>query len=162
MKKYKTLLILIILLLVCYYTSTNLIQFQLIQGNSMAPSYKNWQFVLINRNPQSLQNGDVITFYSPGLNATLIKRIVASPGDNVLISNNTLYVNNIPSPYATNTAQITYAGIAENNFTLESNQYFVLGDNYDESIDSRYPEVGCVLKEHILGTVFPQVSLSNN
>lgn len=157
MKKYKHLLALIIIFLSCYYISVNWFQFQLIQGSSMKPSYKEWQLVILNKMPKSLGYGDVITFYSPSLDAILVKRIVACPGDTVQITDNILYVNGTPSNTTLN-SPIHYAGIVETPLTLATNEYFVLGDNYDESIDSRYPEVGCILDENILGTVFPHIS----
>ena len=50
---------------------------------------------------------------------------------------------------------IEYAGIAENPIHLQDNEYFVLGDNYQQSIDSRYEEIGCIHFEDILGKIYP-------
>ena len=157
MKKYKPVLILIIIICITWYISTYHIQIALIQGASMAPTYSSFQPVLVDKTPDSLKNGTVILFRCESLDSYLIKRIVAGPGDEVFIRNNTLYVNGIESPNTTH--PIAYAGIAQETITLQSNEYFVLGDNHAVSKDSRYPEVGIVYQEDIIGNIIPQINV---
>ena len=47
-----------------------------------------------------------------------------------------------------------YAGIAENSIQLGEDEYFVLGDNRNNSYDSRYEQVGIVNKSSIIGRVW--------
>lgn len=159
MKKNNFLYATITLFFVAMYISTNIFQLQLIQGNSMSPTYHNWQLVILQKNISTLNRGDVITFYSSSLDTILIKRIVATPGDTVYISNGILYVNTQASTVIPKGTLIDYAGTLESPLTLDVNQYFVLGDNIENSIDSRYIEIGCISKEDILGKVYPQLKM---
>ena len=142
-----------IIVLVTWYISSNLVQFALIQGDSMLPTYHNMQLVLVDKHSNEFHYNDVIVFTNEKLNATLIKRIIAIPGDTVQIIDGIVYVNNIPSPFLTQDRLISYSGIASSPLHLSSDEYFVLGDNFEESKDSRYPEIGCIKHDTILGRI---------
>lgn len=142
-----------IIVLVTWYISSNLVQFALIQGDSMLPTYHNMQLVLVDKHSNEFHYNDVIVFTNEKLNATLIKRIIAIPGDTVQIVDGIVYVNNIPSPFLTGDKIISYSGIASSPLHLSSDEYFVLGDNYEKSKDSRYPEIGCIKHDTILGRI---------
>lgn len=142
-----------IIVLVTWYISSNLVQFALIQGDSMLPTYHNMQLVLVDKHSNEFHYNDVIVFTNEKLNATLIKRIIAIPGDTVQIIDGIVYVNNIPSPFLTQDRLISYSGIASSPLHLSSDEYFVLGDNHEKSKDSRYPEIGCIKSDVILGRI---------
>ena len=142
-----------IIVLVTWYISSNLVQFALIQGDSMLPTYHNMQLVLVDKHSNEFHYNDVIVFTNEKLNATLIKRIIAIPGDTVQIIDGIVYVNNIPSPFLTGDKIISYSGIASSPLHLSSDEYFVLGDNHEKSKDSRYPEIGCIKSDVILGRI---------
>lgn len=141
---------------VSLFVSQNFFQLMLIQGDSMEPTYKNIQLVIIDKKPDNLKQGDVIAFYSDLLESVLVKRIVACPGDSVQILDGNIYINkaiyDINNLYKGN---VIFAGIAENEIILSDNEFFVLGDNVEKSKDSRYAEVGCISKINILGRVIP-------
>ena len=132
------------------YLSTYWYQIALIQGDSMLPTYHNWQFVLLDKHTEEYDCGDVIAFRCDGVKGVLIKRIVAVPGDTVQITEGILYRNGDP---VNEMGYIAYGGIAEQPIVLGEDEYFLLGDNYQESHDSRYEDIGCVLKENIHGEV---------
>lgn len=126
-------------------------------GVSMEPTLDNSDKVLINRivyMVASPKAGDVVVFLPNGNeNSHLyIKRVVAEPGDIVLIQNGRLYVNGIMEE---NTKiaydKMTDAGIAANAIILGINEYFVLGDNRNNSEDSRTADIGLVNKQDIEG-----------
>lgn len=142
-----------IIVLVTWYISSNLVQFALIQGDSMLPTYHNMQLVLVDKHSNEFHYNDVIVFTNEKLNATLIKRIIAIPGDTIQIIDGIVYVDNIPSPFLTGDKIISYSGIASSPLHLSSDEYFVLGDNYEKSKDSRYPEIGCIKHDTILGRI---------
>lgn len=145
-----------ILAFVTGYISVFWYQLALIQGKSMEPAYKNGQFVLIEKQYSNPAAGEVFAVYNEALNTILIKRVVAVPGDTVLIRNGVLYVNGVPSPNVRSGSVIEYAGIAEEPVNLLEKEYFVLGDNYEYSKDSRYREIGYVTLEEFVGKIFPQ------
>lgn len=117
----------------------------------MLPTYHNMQLVLIDKHSTEFKYNDVIVFSNDELNATMIKRIIAMPGDTIQIVDDIVYVNNIPSPLLPKDQPLSYSGIASSPLYLSEDEYFVLGDNLTESKDSRYSEIGCVKQNTILG-----------
>jgi len=134
--------------------SAYLIQFALIQGDSMAPAYRNWEPALILRCVRDYSQGDVVAFHCEGLHRDLVKRITALPGDTVEIRDGQLYVDGTISPWVTEA--ILDPGTIQGKLVLREGEYFVLGDNVDHSRDSRFPEVGIVREEQILGKLWIQ------
>ena len=130
------------------YLSTYWYQIALIQGDSMLPTYHNWQFVLLDKHTEEYDCGDVIAFRCDGVKGVLIKRIVAVPGDTVQITEGILYRNGDP---VNEMGYIAYGGIAEQPIVLGEDEYFVLGDNRNNSEDSRYANIGNIKKEYIIG-----------
>lgn len=119
----------------------------------MYPTYHNFQLVLLTKVNTNYESNDVIAFHNSTLNTTLIKRIVGVPGDFIMIKEGILYVNDYP--YFEQQIILEYAGIAENVIHLQDDEYFVLGDNHQQSIDSRSKEVGCIHADDILGKIYP-------
>jgi signal peptidase I len=127
-------------------------------GVSMEPALYNGQEVLVNRFIYKLISphcGDVVVFLPNGNQNShyYIKRIVAKPGDTVVIRDGILYVNNIPYE-DTDLDKIADPGILVNELTLEENEYFVVGDNINNSEDSRSGNIGPVSKDSIIGKVW--------
>lgn len=81
-----------------------------------------------------------------------VKRVIGLPGDTIDISNNKLYVNGdeVDEPYLSpNMFTNTTGSSLEFPFTVPEHQYFVMGDNRENSFDSRY--WGTVPEENIIG-----------
>ena len=126
-------------------------------GVSMEPTLHNSDQVLMNRIAYLIaapKEGDVIVFLPNGNeNSHLyIKRVVATPGDTVQIQNGRLYVNGVMEE----NTKIAYdkmadAGIAANPIVLGVDEFFVLGDNRNNSEDSRSADIGLVKKQDIEG-----------
>lgn len=127
-------------------------------GVSMEPALYNGQEVLVDRFVYKLLSpsvGDTIVFYPNGNQNThyYIKRVAAKPGDTVVIRGGVLYVNG--EPYnGVSLDKIADAGILENELTLESDEYFVIGDNINNSEDSRSGNIGPVKKNAVVGKVW--------
>ena len=128
-------------------------QLTLIQGESMEPSYRSGQLHLLNKLDRDYKRGDCVLFYSEGLECSLVKRIVAVPGDTVQISGGMLLVNGEQAQPYPGCPEIEYAGLAADEIHLAEGQYFVLGDNFPRSIDSRHSEVGLVSADSIRGRI---------
>lgn len=138
---------------IAYLVSEYLFQFMLIQGESMSPSYHNMQLVLLDKYTKEYSYGDVIAFKCDELSSVLVKRIVACERDAVRIEDGTLYINNGVSQIYPKKGIFQYAGLLEEEKQLKDDQYVVIGDNIDESKDSRYEEVGIIFETDIIGRV---------
>lgn len=152
--KHQSALIILSIILFTWFLSKYVIQFTLIQGDSMLPSYHHLQLVVVNKLAKDYTYDDVIVFSCDTLSATLVKRIVAVPGDTVCIQSGTLYVNQMPSRVVPAGTELSYSGIAAAPIRLGTDEYFVLGDNYEVSKDSRYTQIGPVKYGDIIGKVF--------
>lgn len=135
-------------------------------GNSMEETLAEGNTVLLNRFVYVYSKptyNDVVAFRPSGnLNAQYsIKRVVGCPGDTIQIQGGYLYVNGDRYKEATNVDTISDSGLAESEITLGDNEYFLLGDNRNNSEDSRYETIGNVTKGEIVGKVWFCTSLSN-
>ena len=127
-------------------------------GASMEPILYNGQEILVNRFVYRLlapKQDDIVVFLPNGNENShyYVKRVVAVAGDTVQIKDGILYVNN--EPYGTDRYdKIFDAGMLENAITLESEEYCVLGDNINNSEDSRSGNIGMVKRDDIVGKVW--------
>lgn len=144
--------VILIIAAVAWYVSAKQFQLMLIQGTSMEPTYGNLALVVLDKREDVYRSGDIIAFRCEGVKGVLVKRVVAEPFDSVYINEGKLYVNGRISSHMMQDG-IDYAGIAQHSIELKENEYFVLGDNYKESRDSRYSEIGLVDGRRIIGKV---------
>jgi len=123
-----------------------------ISGTSMEPTLNNGEIVVLIKTTK-LDRGDLCGFsYS---NKILIKRVIGLPGDTVEIdADGNVAINGevIDEPYITNKS-LGECDI-EFPFTVPENEYFLLGDQRETSIDSRSSVIGCVELEQIVGKLF--------
>lgn len=123
-------------------------------GVSMENTLYNGQEIFINRFLYVIsapRRGDVVVFLPNGNQNShyYVKRIVGVPGDNIKIVDGVLYVNGIESEWVTE--RILEPGIAENEFKLSGGEYFCIGDNPNNSEDSRSANIGPVKEEYMIG-----------
>ena len=123
-----------------------------IEGTSMEPTLVNGDVVLLTKTTV-FARGDICGF--SWNNKILIKRVVGIPGDWIEIdTDGTVYLNGekLEEPYA---QQIAFGECdLEFPFQVPQEQYFVLGDMRESSIDSRNTLVGCVEMDQIIGKIF--------
>lgn len=125
-----------------------------ISGNSMDPTLKNGQTVWFNRLDHTYQPGDLVCFRLPS-GEWLVKRVIATGGDVVSLKNGDVYINGKrldESSYAhgateEETGEVTYP------YTVPEGSYFVMGDNREDSVDSRTFKaiVGAAVKGKLFG-----------
>lgn len=125
-------------------------------GNAMAETLENEEQILVNSFVYMVKEpkqGDVVVFLPNGNEKShyYVRRVMACPGDSVWIHDGALYVNGEIYNEDISVASIEEPGIAEDEIKLENNEYFVLGDNRNNSEDSRMANIGSIQKEHIIG-----------
>ena len=123
-----------------------------IEGTSMEPTLVNGDIVLLTKST-NFERGQLCGF--SWNNKLLIKRVIGLAGDWIEIdTDGTVYLNGekLDEPYAERLA----VGECDLEFPYQvpQEQYFVLGDMRESSIDSRNTLIGCVEKDQIVGKVF--------
>ncbi|QHW37729.1 signal peptidase I [Staphylococcus ursi] len=138
-----------------------------IKGDSMDPTLKDGERVIVNKIGKTLghlDNGNVIVFHADETN-DYVKRIIGKPGDHVVYKNDQLYLNGkkVDEPYLDyNLKHKTYEQItgsfdskdlpgSNGEEQIPKDKYLVLGDNREVSKDSR--AFGLIDKDQIVGKV---------
>ena len=132
-----------------------------VNGVSMVPTYQDnetffvQKYTLLFTAPVRQQ---VVQCKNPLTGTLLIKRIIGIPGDTVHIRNNTISITAqngteyaLVEPYLAPNSLTQMWNNESGDIILERDEYFVLGDNRRESIDSRH--YGTILRKDILGAV---------
>lgn len=125
-----------------------------VSGQSMMPTLHDGEIVIGNHIAPDLQHGKIIVCKPSGYDRVIIKRIIGMPGDTVDIDFTTgiVYLNGEPldEPYV---EAPTYSDLGMKfPLTVEEGTYFVLGDNRNNSRDSRWPTIGLIQQDEILGS----------
>ena len=102
---------------------------------------------------------DIIVFpFQYEKNTYYIKRIIGLPGEKIKIdAEGVIYINGKELTEYYGREVIADPGIAQNEITLGRDEYFVMGDNRNNSTDSRDPSVGNIRKKDILGRAWIRI-----
>lgn len=135
------------------------VRLTVVNGQSMEPSLYENQKLLLNVAAYTFsepKRGDVIVANAEDLNMQIIKRVIGLPGETIEIHDNIIYINGeaLDEPYVKE-AMVT-ADIPA--FTLAYNEYFVCGDNRNNSLDSRSEILGPITKDEIFGKIIVNFS----
>ena len=126
-------------------------------GKSMEGSLNDGDSILINllsyNEEDNPERFDVIVFEKNGKEHSYygIRRVIGLPGETVQIKDGFVYINGELLEEPINTEPMLVSGLAENEIKLDDDEFFVLGDNRNNSEDSRFTSMGNVLKEEIIG-----------
>ena len=104
----------------------------------------------------SPKRGDLIVFRTNASDdaALHIRRVIGLPGETIQISGGRILIDGEAYKEGKDFPMISNPGLASSSITLESGEYFVLGDNRNNSEDSRYADIGMVKKRYIAGKIW--------
>ena len=159
----QTLLYIVIVVLAVLFVVNFVAQRTRVSGPSMYPTLEDGDNLIVEkityrfRDPERF---DVIIFphEEDGEKVYFIKRIIGLPGETIQIdAEGNIYIDGelLEEEYGYET--ISNAGIASDPITLGEDEYFVMGDNRNNSLDSRYEEVGNILGEDIVGRAWVRI-----
>lgn len=137
----------------------SLFQSVTMQENSMEPTLQVGECFFANRalyKVSSPKRDDIIVYKTSGSDdaALHIGRVIGLPGETVQISNGNILINGEVYDENHDFPEISNAGVASSGISLESAEYFILGDNRNNSEDSRYGDIGNINKKYIVGKVW--------
>ncbi|RXK18735.1 signal peptidase I [Macrococcus sp. DPC7161] len=124
-----------------------------VDGDSMSPTLQSGSYVFVNvlHDVFIQPKRNDIYFIKLNNNQTIVKRIVATPGDHVRVIHRQLYVNGEKTNYKDDTLKQLIQGNDAYGYTLPKQCFYVLGDHLKASTDSR--TFGCVKLDEMLGKV---------
>lgn len=140
-----------------------------VSGESMHPTFEDKDKVIVSKISKTLNHidsGDVIIFHANS-KSDYIKRLIGKPGDTVKYKKDQLYINDkkVKEPYLSENKKYKNGKYLTEDFNsktlngangkakIPEDKYLVLGDNRQNSNDSRYKDVGLIDKKQIVGKV---------
>lgn len=138
-----------LIIVVVLFIKTFIVAPVLVNGSSMYPTLEDKDFLLLNRMDKSYERFDIVVVEYRG--EKLVKRIIGMPGETIEYKDKKLYING--KEMEDQFASVTYEFKLENlSLTkIPDDSYFILGDNRNNSIDSR--RIGPVHKDDIQGKI---------
>ncbi len=125
-----------------------------VDGSSMSPTLTDGDQLIVEQLSYYFHDPDRfdIVVFPISTEDDYIKRIIGLPGETVQILNGQVYINgNLLTDDRYGAEMIEDPGVAADTIYLQPDEYFVLGDNRNASVDSRFPEVGLIHKKDIQG-----------
>ncbi len=127
-----------------------------VSGEYMSPTLKSGDCVLINKLSyrfHKIHRNDVVVVRQTGSEHSYftLQRVIGLPGERVQIQEGQVYIDGKKLKEKLDFPLMDNGGLAEDAFTLDKGQYFVLGDNRNECEDSRNATVGNISRQSIIG-----------
>lgn len=147
-------------ILVLFILFSNVFGTVAVDGVSMNNTLQNGNVLVIEKIDKNVHDGQIITFSSQIAKEPLIKRVIATEGQtlNVDMLHNKVFVNGkaVPQNYIREPMQVV--GNTSFPIKIPKGYVFVMGDNRNDSFDSRFSQVGLVPLSNIKGVVVFRVS----
>jgi len=140
-----------------FFISRYILQSVQVSGASMSPTLHDSDLYFLNRwvyDFRAPRRGEIVVLRDPTDGAYCVKRVIALPGEAVALKNGHLYVNGkeLTEPYLPyGVKTFTPEAVQDVKVDIGNDSYFVLGDNRNNSYDSRF--YGPVARQNILGVV---------
>lgn len=140
-----------------YYISFYMLEKTAVIGDSMSPTLEEGEKILINRfiyRFRDPERFDVIVYKQSNKEHSYydVKRVIGLPGETVKIDEEgRIWIDGGLLEETVNVEAMNNSGLAEEGMLLDEGEFFVLGDNRNQSEDSRFANVGNVVKGDIIG-----------
>ncbi|HAT88423.1 MAG TPA: signal peptidase I [Roseburia sp.] len=131
-----------------------------VNGVSMQPTLSDGDNLIVDKLSYRFRNPDRfdIIVFPQGDGRYFIKRIIGLPGENVRIDEDgSIYIDGEKLSESYGKEVIQDPGLAKDGIELGADEYFVLGDNRNDSMDSRMAEVGPIVGERIMGRAWLRI-----
>lgn len=133
-----------------------------VTGASMEPALSDGDNLIVDKISYRMgepERFDIIVFpYRQEEDTYFIKRIIGMPGETVRIdAEGLIYINGERLRESYGKEVMKNPGIAETELTIGADEYFVLGDNRNDSLDSREEKVGLIERENIIGKAWIRI-----
>lgn len=146
MKYIKELIPYLVIILVVVLIRTFIVTPIVVQGESMVPTLDGGELMILKKYDTDYDRNDIVVVNKSVEGDNLIKRVIGLPGETIRYKNNKLYIND-------EIVDDIFAYGNTGNFreiTLGEDEYFLMGDNREISLDSR--TLGVIKKQEIEGT----------
>ena len=143
-----------------YLANTFVTQRTMVSGNSMYPYLHDGDQLMMDKISYRFRDPErfdiVVLRVDDGSEKgeLYIKRIIGLPGETVQIKDGVVFIDGEQLEEAYGEEEIRNGGRATEGVTLGEDEYFVLGDNRNNSDDSRYDTVGNLKRDRIVGKAF--------
>ena len=132
-------------------------------GSSMEPTLSDDEILIVNKMSYLFSDPeryDVIVFNKAGKEHSYYatRRVYGLPGETVRISDGKVFINGAEIEEPINFEAMITSGLYEEDVVLDDDEFFVLGDNRNDSEDSRYFNFGNVSRDEIIGKAFVRLS----
>ena len=146
-----------IVILLAFLTIQFGVQTLTVRGESLEETYSEGDVVLVNKFIYKISEPkryDMAAFRTGSEDGHYsIKRVMGVPGDSIIIEDGVLKINGETVEAFPAFSDINYAGLASEEIILGEGEYFVMGDNCNNSEDSRVASVGNIKRDNMIGKV---------
>ena len=151
-----------VILLVTFLTIHYVGQRTQVNGDSMQNTLQDGDNLIVDKISYQFHDPkrfDIIVFpFQYEENTYYIKRVIGLPGETVQIDDvGNIYINGEVLEESYGREVIRDAGLAADPIKLGEDEYFVMGDNRNDSLDSRVPSVGTIKREDIIGRAWLRI-----
>ncbi len=150
----------LIVLALSYIVSTYVVQRITVHNVSMQDTITEGDMLLMDKivyKRRDPKRYEIICFDSSYEREGLIKRVIGLPGESVQITDGMIFIDGKQIKDVSGVEKIEDPGLAAQEIHLGNDEFFVVGDNRDESIDSRSLDIGNVRRADILGRAWLRV-----
>lgn len=156
------------LCIIVYVINAYVVRLAFVTGESMYPTLADGDLILVNQLRDEPSIGEIVlidTSENPWLGKYIVKRVIAVEGDTVILDYecDSVYVNGVrvSEPYLYHDwgdPMVAQNGVSVVAYQVPTGAFFVMGDNRNNSIDSRNEMIGMIEKTEIVGLVFLHIS----